>query len=319
MAEPVVTETAPAAPPARVMGPDGRLVPNSVAIVAMGLSQFDYLIESSIMGGRAGVADEVWTINNLGGVLLSDRVFLMDDLLYFDDFWKGRNLPNPYRAWLKDFRGICYTSNPDPGLPCTSHYPLEDVVNTIGFPYLNTTVAYAVALAIHMGVKMIRFYGVDYTYPDRHAAESGRGCVEFLIALAVTRGIAVNIARSSTLLDMNVDEGKKFYGYLKDVRAVQNTDPAAVAAGKRWKIEVKDREPETAPVAADMHQVKILDPPYSVKKPPQFVATPPAETSPPLAAPPSADGAGLPATLPAVQPGSVRARRKARVAQPAAN
>ena len=46
-----------------------------------------------------------------------------------------------------------------------------------------------------------------------HFAESGRGCCEFWLAVAISKGIKVNIASSSSLLDTNVPDAEKLYGY----------------------------------------------------------------------------------------------------------
>ena len=44
-------------------------------------------------------------------------------------------------------------------------------------------------------------------------AESGRACVEFWCAIAATRGIKLEVAHGSSLLDTNVPENEKLYGY----------------------------------------------------------------------------------------------------------
>ena len=49
-------------------------------------------------------------------------------------------------------------------------------------------------------------------------AESGRACTEFWCAVAVSKGIKVEVANRSGLLDTNVPDNEKLYGYhrLKD-------------------------------------------------------------------------------------------------------
>jgi hypothetical protein len=49
------------------------------------------------------------------------------------------------------------------------------VINSCGIAYFNNTAAYAVAYAVHIGVKKITLFGCDYTYPNAHDAEKGRG------------------------------------------------------------------------------------------------------------------------------------------------
>jgi hypothetical protein len=44
-------------------------------------------------------------------------------------------------------------------------------------------------------------------------AESGRACVEFWLAIAVSKGIKIEVAHNSTLLDTNVPDNEKLYGY----------------------------------------------------------------------------------------------------------
>jgi hypothetical protein len=56
-------------------------------------------------------------------------------------------------------------------------------------------------------------YGIDFTHNNVAFAEAGRGCCEFWLAIATTKGIKINIAHNSSLLDMNVPEDQKLYGY----------------------------------------------------------------------------------------------------------
>mgnify|MGYP003132082774 FL=1 len=81
------------------------------------------------------------------------------------------------------------------------------------YAYLNNTVAYALAYAIAQEVKQIYLFGIDFTYRDIAFAEAGRGCCEFWLAVAMTKGIKISIAHNSSLLDTNVKEDQKLYGY----------------------------------------------------------------------------------------------------------
>jgi len=100
-------------------------------------------------------------------------------------------------------------------------FPLREVIESTGAPYLNNTCAMAIAYAIHIGVKCISLFGVDFTYPDAHISEKGRGCCEFLLGLAASRGIEIKVPIGSTLMDANVDQ--KFYGYDAWHLAVEQT------------------------------------------------------------------------------------------------
>jgi hypothetical protein len=84
-------------------------------------------------------------------------------------------------------------------------------MDKVKVPYLSTSVAYAVALAIHEGFGEIGMYGCDFTYPNTHIAESGRGCVEFMLGMYVASGGKVYIPQGSTLM-----QPFKLYGYPAD-------------------------------------------------------------------------------------------------------
>lgn len=188
--------------------------PYSVAIVAMGPSHRDYLSECISKSGRFRVADETWAINAIAGIIQHDRAIIMDALPYFAKAAKGAGAEHldGYRDWLHTHPGPIYTQRVYEGFPGSVEYPLQAIVKNLGYAYFNNTVAYAVALAIHLGVRQLRLYGIDFTSPDNRAfAESGRACVEYWLAAACGRGIKVNIAPNSSLCDQSV--GRRLYGY----------------------------------------------------------------------------------------------------------
>lgn len=189
--------------------------PKRVAIVAMGLSHRDYVLACASMGGRWAQFDEVWAINAMGGVIDCDLVFMMDTPDYLTNKGETNLSLAGYKSWLSRVKVPVFTSFPNKDLAPTSvPYPLEEVLNDIRFPYLNGTVAYAVAYAILTEVKELSLFGCDYTYPgDKHGSESGRGNVEFLLGIAVSRGMDISVAQNSSLLDTNLPEREKFYGY----------------------------------------------------------------------------------------------------------
>jgi hypothetical protein len=185
----------------------------SVAIVAMGGSCSNYLMLATKEGTRKKVADEIWAINSMGGVIQHDRLFAMDDLMVQE--MRAQADPDGNVAGLlsvlKEHAGF-YTSKNYDGYNSVE-YPLEAVCNTVGHNYFNSTVAYAVGLAITEGFTQIQFYGVDFSYPDRHEVEKGRGCIEFLIGVAITRDIEIAISGDSYLLDTASPAEERLYGY----------------------------------------------------------------------------------------------------------
>ena len=134
-----------------------------------------------------------------------------------------------------------YTSQLDERCKGLVEYPLEEVVNSIKSTYLNNTAAYAVAFAYAANVSELYLYGLDYSYTNfSHFAESGRACTEHLLAKCSNKGIKVVISGTSSLLDNNVSEEKKLYGYhrLKDPMVMKNEH----GVFKKYKYsEIKDK------------------------------------------------------------------------------
>lgn len=187
--------------------------PYTVAIVAMGPSNRDYLDACLKQSSRFRVADETWAINAMAGCIQHDRAIIMDALPYFAKV-AGTNAPlDGYRDWLHTHPGPIYTQRVYEGFPGSVEFPLQDVLNTVRYPYFNNTCAYAIALAIHLRVRHIKLYGMDFTYgaSSRGFAEAGRACVEHWIRDACWRKIQVEIASSSTLMDQA--QNRPLYGY----------------------------------------------------------------------------------------------------------
>lgn len=187
----------------------------SVAIVAMGASHADYTNEAALAHSRHQVADEIWAINAMGHVIEHDRLFVMDDLRVFVKRMEQAK-QSWYTDWMKTHEKPIYTSVDYPEFPSSVPYPLAYVINNLRVPeYYNSTVAYAIALAITEGFGRIRLFGCDFSYENGHRSEAGRGCVEFFMGIAHARGIVIEVARQSTLLDQNVPRDHKLYGYIK--------------------------------------------------------------------------------------------------------
>lgn len=186
-----------------------------IVILGLGPSLNQYVDLARRLGGRRKLGDEVWAINALGDVLACDRVFHMDDVRIQEV--RAAALPKSNIAamlsWLRTHPGPIYTSRLHPDYPGLVEFPLEAVLNDLGFPYFNSTAAYAVALAIHEGASTISLFGIDYTYANAHSAEQGRGCVEFWLGLAYQRGIEINVSEASSLLDTCRGGAERFYGY----------------------------------------------------------------------------------------------------------
>lgn len=222
--------------------------PRHVAIVGLGPSAFDYFNLVKRLGGRSAFADEVWTINALGDVLAGDLIFHMDDVRVQEvraAALPGGNIDAMLR-WLRRHPGPVMTSRAHPDYPGLVEFPLEAVINDVGIAYFNNTAAYAVAYAIHLGVAKISLFGLDYTYPKAYDAERGRACVEFLLGIAMERGIELCVAENSSMLDAIAPDAERLYGYDTVDVTIRRADDGSAAV----EMAPHDRLPTAAEIEA---------------------------------------------------------------------
>ena len=215
-----------------------NLTGKKVAIVAMGKSHDQYIYSQLFSYS----VDEVWAINAMSGIIFHDRVFMMDPASRFLDTDDAGSQTGIMKSiLLGEYEGPIYTSELDERCKGLVEYPLEEVVNSIKSTYLNNTAAYAVAFAYAANVSELYLYGLDYSYTNfSHFAESGRACTEHLLAKCSNKGMKVVISGTSSLLDNNVSEEKKLYGYhrLKDPMVMKNEH----GVFKKYKYsEIKDK------------------------------------------------------------------------------
>ena len=189
--------------------------PEHVVIIGLGPSASSYMDLIKTLGNRRAFADEVWAINAMADIIQCDRVFHMDDLKVQEARASARPDGNiaAMIKWMRRHPGPIYTSVKREGYPGLVEFPLADVIGNGGIPYFNSTAAYAIAYAIHIGVKEISFYGIDYTLPNAHSAEQGRACCEFWIGMAMARGILINVPTETSLMDGCEPSERKYYGY----------------------------------------------------------------------------------------------------------
>jgi SAM-dependent methyltransferase len=213
--------------------------PRHVAILGLGPSLAQFLSITRGLGGRSAYCDEVWAINALGDVFQCDLIFHMDDVRVQEI--RAAAAPDSNIAkmlqWLKTTKTPIVTSRAHPDYPSLVDFPLEDVINDLGFAYLNNTAAYALAYAIHIGVKKVSLFGCDYTYPNAHHAEKGRACLEYWLGFAKSRGVEIATGNESTLMDACVPWDEKLYGY--DTLRVVVTKRES---GEGFSVSFKERE-----------------------------------------------------------------------------
>tara|TARA_R100001377_G_scaffold48363_1_gene27887 strand:+ start:335 stop:1012 length:678 start_codon:yes stop_codon:yes gene_type:complete len=221
----------------------------NVAIVGLGSSYSDF-ISARIASHKF---DEIWGINCIGEILHVDKTFMMDPVSRFLDTENAGSQTQVARAFLKNNKNPIITCELDTRIKTLELYPLKEIALDLGICYFNNTVAYAIAYAIWKKVEKIHLYGIDYSYKDVNIAEAGRACCEFWCATAISRGIKLEIAQKSGLLDTNVPDNEKLYGYhrLEDP-LVQTVDQGSLLITKQ--SEVPSPEPvESNPIIFGRH------------------------------------------------------------------
>ncbi len=220
-----------------------------IAILGLGSSLDQFLEITKRQGGRSKFCDEVWAINALGDVFACDLVFHMDDVRIQEVRAAAAPASNiaALVKWIKTSQVPVVTSRAHPDYPALVEFPLEDVLNNLGHDYFNSTAAYAIAFAIHTKAAQISVFGMDFTYPNQHAAEKGRACVEFWLGQAHARGIKINLPKTTTLMDSCMSRAARLYGY--DTLDVG----FSIQADGRLKLDFKERA--TLPTAAEIEKL----------------------------------------------------------------
>jgi|TARA_R100000455_G_scaffold29389_1_gene19491 hypothetical protein len=212
-----------------------KLKNKSIAIVGLGNSFSEYILAKI----RSEKFDEVWAINAMSGVIYHDKCFMMDPPSRFLDTPNAGKQTNIMADRLKTKINVpIFSCTLDERCPDVVEYPLQEVLQKTKYAYLNNTVAYALAYAIAEKVSDLHLYGIDFTHKAINFAEAGRACCEFWLAIAVSKGIKLHIANNSSLLDTNVSDEQKLYGYhrLEDP-LVSTTTQGEMLITKKSKLE----------------------------------------------------------------------------------
>jgi hypothetical protein len=186
-----------------------------ISILGLGPSVRQYLELTKRYGGRRAFCDETWGINSLGDVFACDRIFHMDDCRIQEIRAAAKPDSNIARMldWLKTTKTPVVTSIPRPEYPSCEAFPLAEVLTKYPYGYFNSTAAYAIAYALHVGATKITCFGMDYSFQDSHTAEKGRGCVEFWLGMAAMQGVEISVPRTTSLLDACNSLNERFYGF----------------------------------------------------------------------------------------------------------
>lgn len=195
----------PEAPPeeSRTEIPD--LSDLTVAICGPGLSIKDLMVDAVAAGGIRGVADEIWTCDALGGIVYSNRKFVMNSVAAILQDVRLKVMSD----WISDDAEadtVVYSCDPAGETGWVHRYPIEEVLDHLNVAYLNSSAAYALAFALAGKAKRIKIYGLDFTGRQR-------ANIEFLLAKAIHSGISLELCPSTTLLDNDIPLEARLYGF----------------------------------------------------------------------------------------------------------
>ena len=232
-----------------------QLKGKEVAIVALGGSFSEFVLTRI----NSEKYDEIWGINCIGAILHVDRTFMMDPASRFLDDVKAGKQTGIGKEFLLETpnKGPIHSCCLDERVPEIVEYPLEKVIQKVGVSYFNNTVAYAIAFAIYSKVKKIHLFGVDFSYQQNiHFAEAGRACVEFWCAVALKDNIAIHVAKTSTLLDSNVPDNERLYGYHRlDNPLVQSVQNGKLVITKQKEMTPPEPLDSKDPVLVGRHDI----------------------------------------------------------------
>lgn len=228
----------------------------TVAIVGLGGTYADYVLARI----NSQKFDEVWGINSIGAIVRVDRTFMMDPASRFLDDVKAGKQTGVAQEFLLETsnKGPIYSCELDERVPEIVEYPLQEVISDLQISYFNNTVAYALGFAIHKKVAKIHLYGIDFSYKaNLNFAEAGRACCEFWCAIAISRGIQIEVAHRSGFLDTNVPENEKLYGYHRlENPLVQKVVDGSLLIARQSDMESPEPEDGQDPVLIGRHDIK---------------------------------------------------------------
>lgn len=112
---------------------------------------------------------------------------------------------------LSDTQAPCYWQYPDDARHL--HYPLGEVIETLGRDWFDSSIAYMIAMAIHKKVETIGLWGVHMATETEYKHQRDNLC--WVLGIAEGRGIKLEIPESCGLLKHIPRCGYPYrYGYL---------------------------------------------------------------------------------------------------------
>jgi chaperonin cofactor prefoldin len=156
---------------------------------------------------------EIWQLNR--AAIFSIRADRWFDLHSPQIRGTEERRPGDHLRFLQSFPGPVYLHEVDPTIPTSVAYPLRDVAEHLGsglfrmskngettestrMPYMDSSIAYELALAIHEGFEEILLVGVDLNTESEYVFQ--RSGVHYWLGLAQGRGIKVTLPENCPLL-----------------------------------------------------------------------------------------------------------------------
>lgn len=173
--------------------------------------------------------------------------------------WKVRR-PAGHIEWMKAFPGPIFQHVADLEIPNSMAYPLQAIADNVGQniwrlvqvgqplvsagknPYLTSSIAYQIALAMYEGFPEIELYGIDLNTGGEYAWQ--KAGVEYLLGMAAGRGHKVVLPGNCPLLG----DGKLYgRGFLK---------PEGEAISKpQLEVRLEELRGKFEKVQTNFHQV----------------------------------------------------------------
>jgi hypothetical protein len=169
----------------------------------MGLRKVAIIGKCSNSRSDAPMHLDGWEIWGLAWDLLPrcDRYFEMHE--NWRDHAGGGEVAEHHKAWMAGLTVPIYMRRAEPEIPFSIAYPMDDVAALIGrtchgTPYLESSIAYMMALAMLEGAGHIGIWGCDLSTGGEYAYQ--RPNMEYLIGLARGRGVKVYVPPQNALL-----------------------------------------------------------------------------------------------------------------------
>lgn len=173
--------------------------------------------------------------------------------------WKIRR-PEGHLEWMQRFKGPIFQHLADPEIPNSIAYPLQAISDFVGQniwrliqvgqplvsagknPYLTSSIAYQIALAMYEGFEQIELYGIDLNTGGEYAWQ--KSGVEYLLGMAAGRGHKIILPGNCPLLG----DGKLYgRGFLKP-EGEQITKP-------QLEVRLKELQAKYQKTQDEFHQI----------------------------------------------------------------